>query len=99
MRVELDKLGFALASYRADHGAYPAKLAELVPNHVVEVPKDIFNDSDLHYRREGNGYLLYSIGVNAKDDAAKSYDDRKNDEDWDDLVVRVPAPTMENKKQ
>ena len=99
MRFELDKLGFALASFRADFGGYPAKLGDLAPNHVVEVPKDIFNDSELHYRLQGNGYLLYSVGVNGKDDAAKSYDDRKNDEDWDDLVVRVPAPTMENKKQ
>ncbi len=77
MRFELDKLGFALAAYRADHGAYPAKLADLTPNYVAEVPKDIFNDSELHYRLEGKGYLLYSVGVNGKDDGAKSYEDRK----------------------
>ncbi len=92
MRFELDKLGFALASYRADHGAYPAKLADLVPNYVEEVPKDVFIDSELHYRLEGKGYLLYSVGVNGKDDGAKSYQDRKKGEDWDDLVVRMPAP-------
>ena len=92
MRFELDNLGFALASYRADHGAYPAKLADLAPNYVVEVPKDVFIDSELHYRLEGKGYLLYSVGVNGKDDGAKSYEDRKKDEDWDDLVVRMPAP-------
>ena len=98
MRFELDKLAFALASYRADHGAYPAKLADLTPKYVLEVPTDIFNDHDLNYRREGKGYLLYSFGINGKDDGAKSYDDRKKDEDWDDIVVRVPAPTMEKKK-
>lgn len=99
MRFELDKLGFALASYRADHGRYPARLADLVPGHVAEVPKDIFNDADLHYRLEGNGYLLYSVGVNGKDDAAKGYDDSQNDQDWDDLAVRVPAPAMEDEKR
>jgi hypothetical protein len=93
MRFELDKLGFALAAYRADHGAYPAKLADLAPNYVAEVPKDIFNNSELHYRLEGKGYLLYSVGVNGKDDGAKSCENRKNVvEDWDDIVVRVPAP-------
>ena len=92
MRFELDKLGFALASYHADHGAYPAKLANLAPDCVAELPKDIFNDSELHYRLEGKGYVLYSVGVNRKDDGAKSYKDHKKGEDWDDLVIRVPAP-------
>jgi hypothetical protein len=93
MRFELDKLAFALAAYRADYGAYPAKLADLAPRYVVEVPKDIFNDSELHYRLEGKGYLLYSVGVNGKDDGGKSYEDHKKpDDDGDDLVVRVPAP-------
>ncbi len=78
--------------YQADHGSYPVKLGDLAPDYVVEVPKDVFNDSELHYRLEGEGYLLYSVGVNGKDDGAKSYEDRKKDEDWDDLVVRVPAP-------
>jgi hypothetical protein len=90
MRFELDKIGFALASYCADHGAYPAKLADLAPSYIVEVPKDFFNDSELHYRLEGKGYLLYSVGVNGRDDGARGYKDRKEGEDWDDLVVRVP---------
>lgn len=89
MRFELDKLSFALASYRADHGSYPAGLADLAPNYVVKVPKDIFNDSDLHYRLEGKGYLLYSVGVNGKDDRGKSHEDCNQGEDWDDLAVRV----------
>jgi len=91
MRFELDKLGFALAAYRADHGSYPVTLADLAPKYVREVPKDIFNDAEPHYRQEGDGYLLYSVGVNGKDDGARGYDDRKEDEDWDDLVVRVPV--------
>ncbi len=91
MRLELAKLGFALASYRADHGTYPTKLADLVPDYVAEVPKDIFNGSELHYRLEGQGYLLYSVGVNGRDDGAKRREDCENDEGWDDLVVRVSS--------
>ena len=78
MQFELIRLAFALAAYRADHGSYPAKLADLAPKYVAEVPKDIFNAAELHYRREGEGYLLYSVGVNGKDDGAKSYEDRKD---------------------
>jgi len=56
---------------------------------------NLFSDSDLHYKQEGDGYLLYSVGVNGKDDGGRGREDRKEDEndteDWDDLVVRVPA--------
>ena len=91
-RFELTKLAFALAAYRADHGSYPAKLADLVPKYVKSVPKDIFNnDADLHYSPKGDGYLLYSVGSNGKDDGGKGQDDRKNNEDWDDLAVRMAA--------
>ena len=56
------------------------------------MPKDIFNnDADLHYLRKGNGYLLYSVGDNGKDDGGKGRDDAKNGEGWDDLVVRMSA--------
>ena len=88
----LTDAAFALAAYRADHGSYPATLADLVPKYVAKVPKDIFNnDADLHYKRQGDGYLLYSVGVNGKDDGGKGEGDRTGNEDWDDLAVRVPA--------
>jgi hypothetical protein len=91
-QFELIRLAFALAAYRADQGAYPPKLADLAPKYVAKVPRDIFNDSELHYRREGDGYLLYSVGPNGKDDGGKGYDDCKAAESWDDVAVRVPGP-------
>ena len=91
MTFDLTKLAFALAAYRADRGAYPAKLADLTPKYVGEVPKDIFSDSELHYRPQGGGYLLYSVGPNGKDDGGKGTGDRQKGEDWDDIAVRMPA--------
>jgi hypothetical protein len=89
MQFELTKLGFSLAAYRADHGSYPAKLADLTPKHAAEVPKDIFNrDADLHYELKGDGYQLYSVGINGKDDGGQGAEDR---EGCDDLSIRVPA--------
>jgi len=92
MSFELDKLAFALAAYRVDHGSYPAKLEDLKPKYVAEVPKDIFaNDGPLHYEVKDGGYLLYSVGINGRDDGGKRVEDRseENPEDWDDLVVRM----------
>jgi hypothetical protein len=97
MRFELHRLGFALAAYRADRLAFPEKLIDLVPDYLAKVPDDIFTGSALHYRREGRGYLLYSVGINGKSDGARGYEDRKNLEDWDDLIIRVPAPAAKKR--
>ena len=68
------------------------RLADLKPAYVAEVPKDLFTDADLHYRREGNGYLLYSVGPSGKDDGGKGYGDNKEDyAKWDDMVIRMPG--------
>ena len=93
MNLTLTKLAFSLAAYRADHRDYPEKLGELVPKYAKTVPKDVFNDADLHYRRHYGGYLLYSVGINGKDDGGPSVDDCKDQYTVsnDDQVVRVPG--------
>ena len=97
MTFELTKLAFALAAYRADHGSYPAKLAQLAPKYAQKVPQDIFNDAELHFRPEGKGYCLYSVGHNGKDDGGKGFENGRRadkpgvDKDWDDMVVRMPS--------
>lgn len=91
MEAQLTDLAFALAAYRADHGSYPAKLADLVPKYVSKVPKDMFNDAELHYQREADGYLLYSVGLNGIDDGGKSHDDWMDGKQPDDLIIRMPS--------
>ncbi|MBX9582949.1 MAG: hypothetical protein K2X87_21800 [Gemmataceae bacterium] len=82
-------VAFALAAYRADHGKYPAALADLAPGYLKEVPDDLFSGKPLVYRPAADGYLLYSIGPNGKDDGGRSPDDDRKDYD---LVVRMPVP-------
>jgi hypothetical protein len=77
----------ALAAYRADRGKYPAKLADLAPGYLKEVPDDLFSGRPLVYRPAGEGYLLYSVGPNGTDDGGRPVDD---DPQGDDLVVRMP---------
>ena len=94
-QFELTNLALALAAYRAEQGSYPAKLADLTPKYVAAIPLDPFNDQALHYTRQGDGYLLYSVGVNGKDDGGKGAADCKEGEGWDDLAIRVPAETKQ----
>ena len=82
-------LAYALADWKALHDSYPEKLGELVPDLVSKPPTDAFTGKPLTYHREGDGFVLYSVGLNDEDDNGRSYDD---DPKGDDLVVRLPLP-------
>ena len=86
-----------LAVYRADHGKYPDRLADLKPKYRAEI-KDPFLDADLIYRPAADGFLLYSVGPNGKDDGGRNRLDYLTDESpppgyeqWDDVVLRMPV--------
>ena len=84
-------LAFALAAYRHDHGSYPEKLDDLAPKYLPAIPDDLFSGKALIYRPDEKGYLLYSVGVNGKDDGGRTYGD---DPRGDDLRVRMPLPEL-----
>jgi len=88
------RLAFALAWYRQDCGRYPETLEALAPKYLPQIPKDVFSGRPLIYRPSENGYLLYSVGANGKDDGGRSYDDEPP---ADDLSVRMPLPALRRK--
>jgi hypothetical protein len=92
---------FALAAYRADHGAYPADLAALVPKYLPAVPKDPFSDGPIRYRPENLGYVVYCVGANGKDDGGRgewglTHEHFAREKDgWDDVAIQVPPKKEE----
>lgn len=93
----------ALACYHAENGRWPAELSELSPSLLKTIPTDRFSGKPLIYRPSENGYLLYSVGMNMRDDGGQrkpaskpmSYDDSK-----DDIVAEVkPAETASKPAQ
>jgi hypothetical protein len=66
--LQLMRVAAALAIFRAEHHAYPAKLSELVPSLLEKPPVDLYNNKPLIYQRTDDGYLLYSCGENGVDD-------------------------------
>jgi hypothetical protein len=71
-RLELTRLAAALAVYRAENAQYPEKLDELVPGVLANLPLDAHNGLLFRYRRDGEGYLLYGIGANGRDEGGSS---------------------------
>jgi len=80
-------VAFALAAYHRDHGRYPQTLPELAPMYIDNLPDDMFTNGPLNYRPNDEGYLLYSVGPNGRDDDGGGREVRS---DLDDISVRMP---------
>lgn len=85
-RRELARCALALQAYKAEQGFYPERLDRLVPSIVPAVPEDPWSRRPLVYEKTEDGYLLYSVGVNLKDDGGEKAEERHKG----DIVVRVP---------
>ncbi|MDX1931790.1 MAG: hypothetical protein SFU56_04220 [Capsulimonadales bacterium] len=64
-RLHLMYAGLRLEAAKKRSGRYPATLAELGNDPLLNDP---FTGKPLMYRREGSGFVLYSAGMNLKDD-------------------------------
>lgn len=58
----------ALRLYKKEHGRYPETLRALVPKYLPTVPVDPFDGKVLRYQRVGEGFKVWSIGEDLKDD-------------------------------
>jgi len=59
----------ALKRFHLLHERYPESLSVLVPKFLSEIPIDLMDGVPLRYRLQTDGmFLLYSVGLNAKDD-------------------------------
>lgn len=86
-QVILIDVGFALAAWHVEHGHYPEKLADLVPDYLAELPRDQFREATLNYRRTKQGYVLYSVGPNSNDE--KGRDSLRPYGQNDDIALKV----------
>jgi hypothetical protein len=89
--VRLALTAVALEQFRAAHdNRYPAALSELTPNYLGAALMDPFDGQPLRYRKQGDGYVLYSVGSDLKDDGGKPRDGKGGDIVF--TVVTPPTP-------
>lgn len=100
--TSLNQLALAISAYHTENHKYPATLAELTPKYITKIPQDSFSSRDFIYKTQDNGYLIYSVGPNGKDEGGKNYerdtdfgriaDLKFSDEEksTDDIAIRVP---------
>jgi hypothetical protein len=75
------KLVCKIKSYQQTHASPPERLDELVPSLLPAVPTDPFDDRPLRYRRTGDGWIIWSVGSDLKDDNAA----------WHEFKYRKPG--------
>jgi len=62
----------AVLHYEKENAEYPANLQELVKKgYLKELPMDPYSDKPLVYKKTDDGFLLYSVGMNLKDDGGQ----------------------------
>ncbi len=58
-----------LLVFRGRNGSFPEKLDELPAGEVAPWRTDPFSARDFVYKKQGNGFLLYSVGEDGRDDS------------------------------
>ena len=61
-------LAVAIERYRLSRGELPGSSNDLSPPYIDSIPLDPFTGKKLLYKRDGETYLVYSVGINRRDD-------------------------------
>jgi len=69
-------VALALERYRQEKGRWPDSLEDLAPHYLASLPRDSLTGKPLFYRRLQDGVVVYSVGLDGKDDGGKL--DRQN---------------------
>jgi hypothetical protein len=67
-RLRLLMTDLAVRQFQSGRGVYPNRLSELIPQFLQALPRDPFGSNGFIYRPQTNGFLLYSVGPDGKDD-------------------------------
>jgi hypothetical protein len=91
--LRMTRAGLALLQYKEAHGAFPKTLDAL----GLEGLTDPFTDEPLHYRPEGQGFVVYSVGQDRKDNDGTAQPEKRSSDPRAkalayDEVWRFPNP-------
>ncbi len=103
VRRDLAIAACALARFKLIRGRYPKSLNELGPKWLAAAPMDRFSGKPLKYRRTDDGFVLYSVGMNLRDDGGVATASWAGIDGWKegDVVVqegpqsRKPVPATD----
>lgn len=66
------QIGIACKIFKTKEGRFPEKISELVPDILAEEPVDPFTGDPFIFKLHEEGYIVYSVGSNEKDDGGRA---------------------------
>jgi hypothetical protein len=82
LRCDLLRIATELRASKQKDGVYPDSLDELALVNNTPMPRDPFSGDAYLYRREGEGFVLYSVGPDQKDDSGVKIEGPIGDVVW-----------------
>ncbi len=80
------QLALAVEDYRVQTGRFPNRLEELTPALLPGIPIDPFTGKPLRFRKDEQDFLVYSVGLDGKNDDGTPWNSQKKE---GDLVFRL----------
>ncbi len=74
--LQVTRVGLALKRYKMANSVYPDTLAYLTPSFLDRLPKDPCSGNSLHYRKEGEGFVIYSVGSDLQDNQGAQFNSK-----------------------
>jgi hypothetical protein len=91
--LRLAEIACVLERFKRARGGYPQKLEELVPDFTARLPLDPCGGGAFRYRCDAPGsYLLYSVGLDGRDDGGSAGDQREPNRGCPDWRWWPPEP-------
>ena len=66
------QIALACKIHKNQEGRFPENISQLIPNILVEEPLDPFTGKPFIYRLMEDGFIVYSVGSNEKDDEGRA---------------------------
>jgi hypothetical protein len=87
--IACGRIFLALRAYKARFGKYPRTLNDLRSGVDWKLPTDPFTGKDMVYKQAGDGFILYSVGYDLKDNGGTALQSRGQAEPSGDIVWRI----------
>lgn len=87
--IACGRMFLALRAYKARFGKYPRTLNDLRSGVDWKLPTDPFTGKDMVYKQAGDGFILYSVGYDLKDNGGTALQSCGRAEPSGDIVWRI----------
>jgi hypothetical protein len=91
-RIRIIQTALAVERYRAANSRLPADVAGLVPAYLSAMPIDPFDGKPVRFKHMEIGYVVYSIGRDAKDDGGAERPPKAPKGSPEDVTLIVERP-------